>query len=31
MHSYNMKDFQNAIVWSYSRVVQKSSLKETQV
>ena len=36
MHSYNMKDFQNAIVWSYSRVSSKEQFErnssiETQV
>ena len=36
MNSYNMKDFQNAIVWSYSRVSSKEQFErnssiETQV
>ena len=36
MHSYNIKDFQNAIVWSYSRVSSKEQFErnssiETQV
>ena len=36
MNSYSMKDFQNAIVWSYSRVSSKEQFErnssiETQV